>query len=166
MGRLAAAGGSKQIRMTALTAATPPMGLDVLLVYEEVEKLVDNGWTSDSPVLVLDVRSPPEVEQHGTIPGALNINVRTLEDTLALCQEDFENQVNHLLGWSLQKKVGGQLVGSLLQERTPGCASCKDTGTSQNKLENLLWRFAGLGRLWRRRSKGQYGVLVENKYIL
>ena len=42
---------------------------------------------------VLDVRSPPELEQHGTIPGALNINVRTLEDTLALSQDDFENQV-------------------------------------------------------------------------
>ena len=42
---------------------------------------------------VLDVRSPPEVEQHGTIPGAININVRTLEDTLALSQDDFENQV-------------------------------------------------------------------------
>ena len=42
---------------------------------------------------MLDVRSPPEVEQHGTIPGAVNINVRTLEDTLALSQEDFENQV-------------------------------------------------------------------------
>ena len=39
------------------------------------------------------MRSPPEVEQHGTIPGAVNINVRTLEDTLALSQEDFENQV-------------------------------------------------------------------------
>ena len=44
-------------------------------------------------VKVLDVRSPPEVEQHGTIPGAVNINVRTLEDTLALAHEDFENQV-------------------------------------------------------------------------
>ena len=39
------------------------------------------------------MRSPPEVEQHGTIPGAVNINVRTLEDTLALSQEDFETQV-------------------------------------------------------------------------
>ena len=39
------------------------------------------------------MRSPPEVEQHGTIPGAVNINVRTLEDTLALSQEEFENQV-------------------------------------------------------------------------
>merc|ERR1711934_477745 len=81
---------AEKIRMTAVT---PPMGLHLLLVYEEVVEMVDNGWTSESPVLVLDVRSPPEVEQHGTIPGALNINVRTLEDTLALCQEDFENQV-------------------------------------------------------------------------
>ena len=34
------------------TYVFPFKGLDVLLVYEEVEKLVDNGWTSDSPVLV------------------------------------------------------------------------------------------------------------------
>ena len=39
------------------------------------------------------MRSPPEVEQHGTIPGAININLRTLEETLALSQDDFENQV-------------------------------------------------------------------------
>ena len=59
---------------------------------------------------MLDVRSPPEVEQHGTIPGALNINVRTLEDTLALCQEDFENQVSEKLsaqvGFFLYKTDG------------------------------------------------------------
>ena len=54
---------------------------------------------------VLDVRSPPEVEQHGTIPGAININVRTLEDTLALNQEDFENQVLKYLGQKLVMKA-------------------------------------------------------------
>jgi len=76
-----------------MTTPTPLMGLDMLLVYEEVERMVNTQWTPDSPVMVLDVRSPPEVEQHGTIPGAININVRTLEDTLALSQDDFENQV-------------------------------------------------------------------------
>ena len=54
------------------------------------------------------MRSPPEVEQHGTIPGAININVRTLEDTLALSQDDFENQVlNYLEIVTCKKNLQG-----------------------------------------------------------
>ena len=33
-------------------ATHPFKGLDLLLVYEEVVKLMDKGWTSDSPVMV------------------------------------------------------------------------------------------------------------------
>ena len=81
-------------------------------------------------VEVLDVRSPPEVEQHGTIPGAININVRTLEDTLALSQDDFENQVlkyleivdlymwkKHLQGWCPAQELWFKSSGPLLQVR-------------------------------------------------
>lgn len=91
--------GSNRLQISQRLALIPDLTnfyLDLALLRHRKEALFDfsNGSSViDTTLKVLDVRSPPEVEQHGTIPGALNINVRTLEDTLALSQEDFENQV-------------------------------------------------------------------------
>ena len=68
----------------------------MLICYDELSEMLDleNKTPLSSPrLLVVDVRGPPELQQHGTIPGALNLYLRELEEMLDLSSKDFQERV-------------------------------------------------------------------------
>ncbi|KRT80469.1 hypothetical protein AMK59_7741 [Oryctes borbonicus] len=61
-----------------------------VVTYEEVKALKDN-----TSVYLFDVRRPSELVETGFIPGAINIPIDTLEDTLKnLSSEEFSKKFN------------------------------------------------------------------------
>lgn len=75
---------------------------DKLICFEELSRLVTENLSISQtlpPVLVVDVRNPPEIEKHGKIPGAVNLPLKALDHFLLMPEKDFLAETGFVKSW-------------------------------------------------------------------
>lgn len=72
---------------------------------DELKQLIDSRQTigENSPVLLVDVREPIEIENYGSIPTSINIPMNDVSKELSLTSEDFRKKYGKII--SKDKKI-------------------------------------------------------------